>query len=75
MLLMSPMMFDAPGSTENSAVLFAFYSLLAFPVVTVISIALAWIFYSRNKLKLSLIISFLPFISMMLFIYGLSKWN
>lgn len=40
---MSPMMFDAPGSEKKRSVQVAFYTVLALPVVLIISLVGAWI--------------------------------
>ena len=69
------MMFDAPGSMENVALNITFYSLLSFPVSVVFSIILEWVLFKANKLKGSLILSFLPFLNMILFIVGLFFWG
>ncbi len=41
--MMSVMMFDAPGSTENGALWWLVYSVWAFPVLSVISAISVWI--------------------------------
>jgi len=41
--MMSVMMFDAPGSTENMALWWLVYSIWAFPVLSVISAISVWI--------------------------------
>lgn len=44
MVMMSPMMFDAPGSDNNPITQMMFYSLLAFPVLCLMGGILPWIF-------------------------------
>ena len=39
----SPMMFDAPGSENNSLIKFAFYCLLLLPVVLIITNIFGWV--------------------------------
>ncbi|WP_240626527.1 hypothetical protein [Thalassospira lohafexi] len=44
MVMMSPMMFDAPGSENNPITQLMFYSLLAFPALCLMGGILPWIF-------------------------------
>lgn len=74
MILMSPMMFDAPGSTNNKAILAVFYSLISFPIIVLITIIGAWILFRLNKYKTSLLISLIPLISVSIFIIGILLW-
>ena len=74
MVIMSPMMFDAPGSTNNKALLAAFYSLISFPIIVLITIIVAWVLFRNNKLKTSLIISLIPLINLSIFILGMLLW-
>lgn len=41
--LLSPMMFDAPGSMNDPQVIAAFVSVVSFPILCVVSIAASWI--------------------------------
>ena len=43
MVMMSPMMFDAPGSDNNPITQMMFYSLLAFPVLCLMGGILPWV--------------------------------
>ncbi len=47
--LMSPMLFDAPGSASNPPVLLLFGSIVAFPLMCILGIALAWIAFARHR--------------------------
>lgn len=58
--LMSPMMFDAPGSTSNPQVLVLFFSVIAFPIACVAGVALAWIAFARRRDRGALWFSLLP---------------
>jgi hypothetical protein len=43
MAMMSPMMFDAPGSEKNGHVIVMFVSVLAFPILCLVSILATWL--------------------------------
>ena len=58
--LMSPMLFDAPGSDSNPPVLLLFGSLVAFPLTCILGIALAWIAYVRHRDRGAMWLSLLP---------------
>ena len=73
-ILFSAMLFDAPGSEENNALLTAFFSLISFPIIVFITIGLAWIFYAIRKPKAALIIILLPSLNIILFIIGIALW-
>ena len=47
--LLSPMMFDAPGSMENPAAWINALSIVSFPCLCIVSIATVWIVYGRHK--------------------------
>jgi len=74
MIIMSSMMFDAPGSMQNVALLAAFFSLISFPVIVIISLIVAWVLYRSDKLKGSLIVSLLPLVNIIIFISGILLW-
>jgi hypothetical protein len=73
MIMMSPMMFDAPGSTENNSLLFAFFSMLAFPVVVVLSLIVSWILFLREKRKAAFLVTLLPFLNILLVVVSLAQ--
>ena len=76
MALFSPMMFDAPGSTEDIFVWFLFISLSTFPLVILISIVTSFkMLKSEEGNKKALGFSLLPCINIILFflIIWLSK--
>ncbi len=70
-IIMSPMMFDAPGSLENGVLNMLFASLVVFPVVVIISIIAEWILYNKGKIKISLIFSFLPIADVLIILSGI----
>jgi Sec-independent protein secretion pathway component TatC len=44
--LMTPMMFDAPGSLENSATVTLAISIATFPVVCIVAVLLSWLVFA-----------------------------
>lgn len=49
MVMMSPMMFDAPGSDTNAITQLLFYSVLAFPALCLMGGILPWVFRRHAK--------------------------
>ena len=47
--LLSPMMFDAPGSMNNPIAWINVLAIVSFPCLCIVSIAAAWIAYARYK--------------------------
>ena len=60
--LMSPMMFDAPGSTSNPQVVVLFWSAISFPVACILGVASAWIAFAMRSERLAMWLSLLPVI-------------
>lgn len=58
--IMSPMMFDAPGSLENNGIIILFISVFTFPLVCLVSIIATWVFFGFKKYRASRISSLLP---------------
>lgn len=71
MVMMSPMMFDAPDSTENQGIWMAFYCLISFPVVALLSIIFSWLFYRKNNKNTALYLSLLPLLNIIFFFLSL----
>ena len=46
--VMTPMMFDAPGSTENQPLIVTALLIVSFPVLAALCPVLAWIAYARS---------------------------
>ena len=65
--MMSVMLFDAPGSTENPSVVAFFYSIVSFPVMCGLS-NFSWIFYAFKLYKIAIIISLSPVLSIIVII-------
>ncbi len=55
-----PMLFDAPGSEENTALLAFATCLIAYPFTCILAIVLGWVFLRTNKPRLCLLSSLLP---------------
>lgn len=72
--MMSPMMFDAPGSMENPWVVTFFWSVVAFPVVCVLAILLGWIFYATRRYRAALWFSLTPIIPIVTGIAAAMGW-
>lgn len=47
--MFSPMIFDAPGSSENPLALFLFYCVFSFPVLCMLGAILPWMFKRHPK--------------------------
>lgn len=62
--MMSVMLFDAPGSTENQSVLNFFYSIVSFPIMCIVS-NVSWIFYAFKLYKTAIFISLSPLLSLL----------
>ncbi len=61
------MLFDAG---ENAAVWLIFISLLFFPVACIVALVLAWYYYRKQQLALSLKVILLPWLSIVGIIIG-----
>lgn len=60
--MMSPMMFDAPGSTANTHAVVLFWSVLSFPFVCVAAVILGWIAFAKHHDRAALWLSLTPLI-------------
>jgi hypothetical protein len=60
MALMSVMMFDAPGSEHNKALILLFSSMVAFPLACIVGVALGWIAIARHRDRGAMWFSLLP---------------
>lgn len=49
--LLSPMMFDAPGSTDNPVAWFNVLVIVSFPCLCIVSIIAVWLVYARHKTR------------------------
>lgn len=58
--MFSPMMFDAPGSESNALTIALVTAIWGYPFVSVISMVLAWILFTKQKNSVSFLLSLLP---------------
>lgn len=58
--LMSPMLFDAPGSTDNSAMMLLFSSMVGLPLSILAGLVLGWIAIAMKRDRGALWLSLLP---------------
>jgi len=64
--MMSPMMFDSPGSDEDSGTIVLFLSMVSFPAVCLLAIPLAWIVHVFQKHRLAIFCTLLPLVNILL---------
>ena len=55
--MMSPMLFDAPGSTRSVALWFAFCAMLVFPIVAIAAAIAPWLFYRKGRVRAAVVSS------------------
>ncbi|MES2520637.1 MAG: hypothetical protein V4585_21155 [Bacteroidota bacterium] len=70
--MMSPMMFDAPGSDKNTNTWILFSSVISLPILIIITQIISWIAFANQNYNLALKINTLPiadiiFIGILLF--------
>lgn len=70
MAVMSPMMFDAPGSTENKLTILTATSIFTFPIVIIIAQIISWIFFANGNYKVAFWIALLPVVNITLITIG-----
>lgn len=68
--MMSVMLFDAPGSEKNPAVLAFFYTVVSFPILCGVSFT-SWIFFLLKLYKTSVVVSLLPLLSLLAGVFQL----
>lgn len=64
--LFSPMMFDAPGSTQNPFTVALFLSVISFPVVCLLSIVVSWVLYALDRRRAAWLFALIPLIPIVL---------
>ncbi len=67
--VMSPMMFDAPGSEKSKKTWTLVCCLAALPILIIIAQIISWIAYSNQNYDLALKINALPAFDMLLIIF------
>ena len=58
--MMSPMLFDAPGSEANSRLMFMVAAAFAYPLTALIGPVLSWISYRNGHRRLSIAFMAMP---------------
>ena len=69
MALMSPMTFDAPGSSEIFTNWVAFWVIVTFPFVIVLSLVTTWISYRKKSYGVSCFAVLVPLLNVTIFIF------
>lgn len=69
--MMSPMMFDAPGSEKSNKTWILFCCMMALPILIIISQVISWIAYRNENHNLALKINALPALDVLIIIYML----
>lgn len=67
--LMSAFLFDAPGSEKNTKVWMLAGSLVALPVLIIITQIISWLAYNKQKYDLALTINVLPTFDIVLIVF------
>jgi hypothetical protein len=75
MLMFSPMMFDAPGSTENPVIWILLFTIMTYPPVAATSVFFAWRMYQIKKHKIAFALSLLPLISIVVGTIDAQLWR
>ena len=73
--LMSPMMFDAPGSQKNPILQVAFWSILTFPLALILAIVVSWVFWLRGNHQIGFWWSCLPYLNALVAAIALYFWK
>jgi hypothetical protein len=71
MAMMSVMMFDAPGTERNPAVILLFSSMVAFPLACLAAVILGWIAIGMRRDRLALWLSLLPVLPIVTGVIGI----
>lgn len=67
--IMTPFMFDAPGSESNTKTWILAGSLVALPVLIIITQIISWIAYSNQNFNLALKINAIPTVDIVLIVF------
>ncbi len=71
-VMMSPMMFDAPGSDREVGLWIAFWAVVAFPVAIVAGLVGGWVVFLRGGRLIGALLSGLPYVNMAVVALGFS---
>jgi hypothetical protein len=75
MAMMSPMMFDAPGSDKNSFLWGLLLAMMLLPLLILITQIFAWIKFFAGNYPLSFKIGLIPLIDVAVIIYLFIVWG
>lgn len=75
MILFSPMMFDAPGSTSNPYIWILLVTILVYPLVAFASMLFAWIMYRKQNVKIAFLFSLIPVIDIAIGLIDAQFWQ
>lgn len=64
--MMSPMMFDAPGSDKSQKTWMLFSCMIALPILIIIAQIISWIAFFNQNYKLAMTINALPTLDILL---------
>lgn len=64
--MMSPMMFDSPGSTDSTKTWMFFGLIVALPILIIITQIISWIAFYKQNYTLALKINVLPALDILL---------
>lgn len=69
--LVSPLVFDAPGSTEDTSAWITFYIFCTSPILFIIGIFGGWLSFFLKRHRLALILMSLPLLEICVFLFGI----
>ncbi|PWK29240.1 hypothetical protein LV89_00080 [Arcicella aurantiaca] len=64
--IMSPMMFDAPGSDKSTKTWILFSCMVVLPILIIIAQIISWIAFFKQNYKLAMLINGIPTIDILL---------
>jgi len=64
--IMSPMMFDAPGSDKSTKTWILFSCMVILPILIIIAQIISWIAFFKQNYKLAMMINALPTVDILL---------
>lgn len=73
--MISPMLFDSPGSEKNEVLYVVVWCVLGYTPVTLITIVLMWILYAKKKKKFSYVVMTFPLILILIGFVALLNIN
>ncbi len=69
----SPMVFDAPGSTENPGIVVYFLSTFTFPLAIIVSLGVGWFLNHQGYHWSAVVISCLPWINTIALVFAFTR--